>query len=99
MISRDEVQKIAGLARIKISQEEEKSLQKDLSSILDYVNTLNEVDVSMVDPQIHAALISSVVREDEIIERNLREEEEAAATIVKSSPDHDNGFIKVKAIL
>jgi len=97
MISKDEVKKIAGLARIKISKEEEK-LQKDISSILEYMDTLNEADVLTVNPQINAAVISSVVREDEIIERNLREEEETAAIIVKSSPDHDNGFIKVKAL-
>lgn len=98
MISKEEVKKIATLARIKLSEDEEKSLQKDLSSILDYVGTLNEVDTLAVKPQSHAIDILNIVREDEIIEKDSAQEE-TAALIVKSAPDHDNGYIKVKAIL
>lgn len=98
-ITKEQVEKIANLARIKLLDTEKDKLQKDLSSVLDYMDTLKEIDVLTIDPQINAAAISSVVREDEIVERNLWEEEEAAAVIVKSAPDHDNGFIKVKAVL
>lgn len=98
MISRDEVKKIAGLARIKIAESEEESLQKDLASILGYVETLNEVDTLMVEPTMNAILASNVVREDEIAERNLKEEEGVVAAIIMSAPDRDNGFIKVKAV-
>lgn len=99
MISKDDVKKIAGLARIKLSESEEESFQKDLSSILDYVESLSEVDTMMVEPTLNAASASNVIRQDEKIEKDVNKETETAATIVKSAPDHDDGFIKVKAVM
>lgn len=99
MISREDVYKISELARIKIIEPEKESFQKDLSLILGYVETLNEVDTMMAEPTLNATLSLNVVREDEIVERNLKEEEGVVADIIKLSPDHDDGFIKVKAIL
>lgn len=95
MITREDVKKIANLARIKISVEEEEKIQKDISSILGYIDTLSEVDVSGVKPTAHAADIFNIVREDG--EGLL--DEETAVGIVKSAPDCEDGFIKVKAIL
>ncbi len=95
MITKENVKKIANLARIKVSEAEEEKLQKDLSSILEYIDTLSEVDVSDVRPTAHAADIFNIVREDG--EGLL--DEETAAGIVKSAPDREDGFIKVKAIL
>lgn len=98
MITKEEVKKIAGLARIKISESEEEKIQKDISSVLDYVNALNEVDTSMVDPQSHAVDVRNVVRSDEVSGMSMEIKEEIAADIVKSAPDHEDGFIKVKAV-
>lgn len=95
MITKEDVKKIATLARIKISAEEEERLQKDLSSILGYIDTLGEVDVSGVEPTAHAVDVFNVVRED----GEGISDEETAANIVKSAPEHENGFIKVKAIM
>src|SRR3990167_7228214 len=50
MLTDKEVKHIASLARIKISEKEEKSLQKDLSSILEYIEKLNQVDTTGVEP-------------------------------------------------
>ena len=98
MISKEEVKKIAELARIKILESEEGKLQKDISSILDYVNTLSEVDTSMVEPQSHAVAVYNVVRDDDAKEAETESREEVAADIVKSAPDYEEGFIKVKAV-
>lgn len=98
MISKEEIKKIAQLARIKILESEEEKLQKEVSSILDYVDTLNEIDVSTIEPQSHAANVCNVVRSDEAEEANVELREETAADIIKSAPDHDDGFIKVKAV-
>lgn len=95
MITREDVKKIANLARIKVSEAEEEKLQKDLSSILGYIDTLSEVDVSDVRPTAHAVDIFNIVRED----GEGLSDEEMAASIVKSAPQHEDGFIKVKAIL
>lgn len=94
VISGEDVKKIANLARIKISAEEEGKLQKDLSSILGYVDTLNEVDTSNVRPTAHAVDIFNVVRED----GERISDEETSANIVKSAPLYEDGFIKVKAV-
>ena len=53
MINKKEVNHIAKLARLGISEKEEKKFQKDLSSILDYFNCLQEVDVSGKEPTFH----------------------------------------------
>lgn len=95
MITNEDVKKIANLARIKISAEEEEKLQKDLSSIFGYIDTLGEVDVSGVKPTAHAVDIFNIVRED----GEGISDEETAASIVESAPQHEDGFIKVKAIL
>ncbi len=53
-LSLDEVRRIAVLARLKLSPEEERTFQGQLSAILDYVAQLEELDVSGVEPMTHA---------------------------------------------
>ena len=53
-LSRDEVRRIAALARLRLSEEEESRLAGELSAILDYVRQLEELDVSGVLPMTHA---------------------------------------------
>jgi aspartyl-tRNA(Asn)/glutamyl-tRNA(Gln) amidotransferase subunit C len=53
-LSIDEVRRVALLARLKLSPEEEVLLQGQLSAILDYVKQLEELDVSGVEPMTHA---------------------------------------------
>lgn len=98
MLSKDDVRKIASLAKIKISEEEEGKMQRDLSTILDYFKMLEEVDTLMIEPQSHAVDIRNVVREDRITDKNQEEGEKIAAKIVKSTPKHRDGFIEVRAL-
>jgi aspartyl-tRNA(Asn)/glutamyl-tRNA(Gln) amidotransferase subunit C len=53
-LSRDEVRRIAALARLRLSPGEESRLAGELSAILDYVRQLEELDVSGVEPMTHA---------------------------------------------
>ena len=50
----DDVRKVASLARLKVSEDEVASLTADLTAILGYVDVLNEVDTSDVEPMDHA---------------------------------------------
>jgi aspartyl-tRNA(Asn)/glutamyl-tRNA(Gln) amidotransferase subunit C len=50
MISEEEVKHIAKLARLGLTQVEVKKMQKELSSILDYIKKLKKVDVSKIEP-------------------------------------------------
>lgn len=93
MISKDEVNHIAGLARIGLDEKELEKFSKDLSSILDWVEQLKEVKVEGVEPTAHIAGVANVTREDEVKEFRSRE------GIIESFPEEKDGYDKVKAVL
>ncbi|MBI2124016.1 MAG: Asp-tRNA(Asn)/Glu-tRNA(Gln) amidotransferase subunit GatC [Candidatus Wildermuthbacteria bacterium] len=64
MITKEEVQHIANLARIRVNEKDIEKLQQDLSEILEYFNVLKEVDVSGVEPMTHSIALESVSRDD-----------------------------------
>jgi len=64
-ISREEVLRIAHLARIRLSPAEAAGLTQDLESILGYVELLGEVDTSQVPPTAHAIPTATPLRADE----------------------------------
>ncbi len=66
-LSRDEVRRIAALARLRLSPDEEARLSGELSAILDYVRQLEALDVSGVEPMTHAlAAAETPFREDAV---------------------------------
>jgi len=98
MLTDKEVRHIAELARIKISAKEEKSLKKDLSSILEYINKLNEVDTTGVEPLYQTTGLVGSFRDDEPrgefkMDENLNEK------LIGQAPHSQNRFIKVKSVL
>ncbi|MFH1841527.1 MAG: Asp-tRNA(Asn)/Glu-tRNA(Gln) amidotransferase subunit GatC [Candidatus Nealsonbacteria bacterium] len=94
MISKEEVQHIAKLARLGLSREEVKEFQKELSSILDYIEILKELKVSEVEPTNQALKIENVTREDE---EYLGEKD--AKKLLDLAPDKKEGYLKVKSVL
>lgn len=100
MINKEEVQHIAKLARLGLTEDEIKKFQKELSSILDYFNSLKEVDVSRADPTFHPTehffeRKLSVMREDKAEDRAA----ERVNKLVEAAPQKEKRHIKVKAIL
>lgn len=93
MISKDEVRHIASLARIGLSEEEIEKFSKDLSSILDFVEQLKEVDVTDVEPTAHITGLENKFREDKA------KEFENISGIKKLFPESKNGYNKVKSVL
>jgi aspartyl-tRNA(Asn)/glutamyl-tRNA(Gln) amidotransferase subunit C len=65
VISREEVEHIARLARLTFDGEELERFQHDLSQIIDYVQTLGELDLSGLEPTAHAVEVKNVLRADE----------------------------------
>lgn len=65
MISREEVEHIARLARLTFTGEELVRFQHDLSQIIDYVQVLGELDLSGLAPTAHAVALKNVLRPDE----------------------------------
>ncbi len=64
-LSRDEVLKVGTLSRIRLTDEEVERFAGQLSSILDYVDKLKELDTRGVEPLAHALPIHNVLRDDE----------------------------------
>ena len=87
------INKIAKLARIRLSEEEAKDLLKDMNSILDWVEQLNEVNTDSVKPL--ANISSSILpqRKDEANDINSSDE------ILKNSPDKLEGYFAVPKVV
>jgi aspartyl-tRNA synthetase len=92
-ISRDEVAHVAKLARLKLNDSETTSLQKDLNSILDYVETLKELDTEQVSPMSHVLEVKNVWREDK--PGKVKETD----PLLTNAPMREKGYFKVPKIL
>lgn len=102
MLNKEEVKHIAKLARLGLTEREIEKFQKELSSILDYVEKLKEVDVSNIEPTSHSIKMENVLREDsaQISKKFGRaNEEKTAKKLLDLAPETKTGFIKVKSIL
>lgn len=93
MIDREQVHKVALLARLELAPEEEEQLTTQLSSILEYFEQLSELDVTDVQPTTRAIDVSNVTRADELQPYSYVD------TILNSAPDQEGDFFKVPQIL
>lgn len=93
MLTRDEVVKIASLARIDLAETEVEKFQKDLSIVLDYVAKLNEINVEGVAEVSQVTGLANVQRADVPVSSEHRSE------LLAEAPETKDGFYKVKAIL
>jgi aspartyl-tRNA(Asn)/glutamyl-tRNA(Gln) amidotransferase subunit C len=92
-ITIDEVKYVANLARLAITEEEAEELTNDLDAIISFAEELNELDTENVEPTSHVLDMKNVFRED-VSKPGLPVEE-----VLKNAPDHENGQIKVPAII
>jgi aspartyl-tRNA(Asn)/glutamyl-tRNA(Gln) amidotransferase subunit C len=88
-----DVRYVAHLARIALTPEEEITLGAQLGSILAYIEKLNELDVSGVEPTAHPVPLTNVMRPDEV--RPTLPTEEA----LSNAPAHANGLFIVPKIV
>jgi aspartyl-tRNA(Asn)/glutamyl-tRNA(Gln) amidotransferase subunit C len=65
MIDRDQVLHVARLARLRLSDAEVESMTRELSSILDHVEKINELELDDVEPTSHVVELENVLREDD----------------------------------
>ena len=92
-ISRTEVEQVALLARLRLSDEELDRMTSQLGDILEYINLLSELDTEAIEPMAHASEIVNVLRED-VVRPSL--EREAA---LANAPHHDGQCYLVPAVL
>ncbi len=88
-----EVEHVARLARLELTEEEKERMRAQLDSILSYIDKLNELDTSGVEPTSHVLPMTNVFREDEV--RPSLSQEEALA----NAPDPHDLFLRVPRIL
>ena len=72
-INKEEISKIAHLARIKVSQTEADEVEKKLDGILALIEKMQEVNTESIEPMSHALDITQPLREDEVTEKDIRD--------------------------
>jgi aspartyl-tRNA(Asn)/glutamyl-tRNA(Gln) amidotransferase subunit C len=93
IITENDVKHIAKLAKLNFEDNEISRFVDELNSILDYINKLNELDTSNVDPTSHVLDIANVTRAD-IPERKITQIE-----ALKNAPEEGYGHFKVPRII
>lgn len=88
-IDKELVTYLETLGRIALSEEQRAETEKDLQSILDYIDTLNELDTDGVEPASHSFPVANVVREDEVTNTAR------ADAILANAPDSREGCFAV----
>lgn len=96
-LSREDILKLAKLSRLQLSEDEIAQYQNELSSILDYVAQLDNVDVSDLKPTYQVTGLSSLdenaTREDEILPQVDQKD------LLSNVPNVEDGHIKVQRMI
>jgi len=93
MISKDEIKRLAELARIKIEPLEEEGLAHDFENILGYFDELKKLNTEDILPITGGTENKSVFREDEEIEDGFNKD-----LLINQFPESEKGFLKVPQI-
>lgn len=93
MITPEDVEHVARLARLALSEAEKRQMRDELASILTYIDTLQTLDTEGVEPTAHVLPVVNVVREDE--PRPCL----PAETMLANAPDRRDAFVRVPRIL
>lgn len=93
MINREEVKKIANLARLEVTPQEEEEFAGQLDDILQYFEQLSELNTEGVPPTTRAIEISNVTRPDELDPYDAKE------LLIEEAPEQEGEFFLVPQIL
>jgi aspartyl-tRNA(Asn)/glutamyl-tRNA(Gln) amidotransferase subunit C len=88
-----DIEKVAKLARLELSEEEKETFGNQLEQILTYMEQLNRLDTTGVEPTSHAIPIYNVFRDDEVKPSFPHEE------VLTIAPDEEAGHFKVPRII
>ena len=87
------IDKLADLSRLKFNETEKVEIKNDLQKMIAFVEKLNELDLTGVEPMLHMSNEVNVLREDEIKGSISREE------ALRNAPLHDEQFFKVPKVI
>ena len=91
MISDETIEYVGILAKLELSGEEKEAAKKSMGEMLDYIDKLNELNTTDVEPMSHVFPIQNVFREDEVTNGD-----ESAKTLQNAPSQKDNMFIVPK---
>ena len=92
-LNRKDVEHVALLSRLELSEQELDKFTGQLDAILEYIDVLNQVDTSAVEPMAHVLEIRNVMRADEVQPSLPRE------AALQNAPEAEDGFFKVPKIV
>ena len=87
------VAKIARLARIRVDEAEQDSLAGELSQLITWIEQLDEVDTSAVEPMVRVGDMTLKKRKDEVTDGNCRED------VLANAPEARDGFFTVPKVV
>lgn len=93
-ITTDDVLHLAELSNLQLTKEEITNLRGDIENILGYIEQLQQLDVSALEPTYQVTDLENVMREDEIIDYNISREQ-----LLELAPDRTQDSVKVPKVL
>lgn len=92
-ITKEQVQHVANLARLNLTEEEQQEMQKDLESIISFADKLNELNIEEIKPTAHVIPIQNVFRKDEVRPSLERDQ------LLANAPSKQDGCFYVPKIM
>jgi aspartyl-tRNA(Asn)/glutamyl-tRNA(Gln) amidotransferase subunit C len=92
-LSIKDVEHVAKLARLELTEQDKNKFTNQLANILGYIEKLNEIDTSKVEPMMHSISDENVVRQDTAITSISHDE------IMQNAPEKEGNFFKVKKVI
>jgi aspartyl-tRNA(Asn)/glutamyl-tRNA(Gln) amidotransferase subunit C len=92
-VTLEDVEHVANLARLEFSDEDKKTLMNQLNKILEYMEKLNELDTSNVEPLAQVIPLSNVFREDAV------KPSSPVTEVLKNAPAKTDKFFKVPKVI
>ncbi len=89
IISDETIEYVGILAKLELSEEEKEQAKADMGSMLDYIDKLNELDTTGVEPMSHVFPVNNVFREDVVTNEDDRD------NILKNAPEEKDGSFMV----
>lgn len=93
MINDALLEKLANLSMLEFEKDEKEEMKIELEKMFSFIEKLNELDTSGVEPLLHMSENEDVFREDEVSGQISREE------VFRNAPVHDNEFFKVPKVI
>ncbi len=93
MITRKDVEYVAGLARLEFSEDEKDMYTRTLNDILEYAEKLKQVDTDSVPPTAHILPVKNIFRKDQVRPSMDRDK------LLMNAPDKDKGCFRVPRVI